>query len=196
MKNFAYSIILLTFCTIFANAQTEIPCKVIREIRYPITKTEPYKQPLKFALLNVCPKDAGMEARPMLTFFVDGKIVDREYVVEKVFADKAEADEYAKQNNIVEPKQTLPKVENIADCQIIRKIDFPLTKKPNVKTNKKFALLNTCLNDEIPMQRPSIEVIRNDKKENRLFEVIKTFANKTEAKNYAKENKITDVNYK
>jgi hypothetical protein len=197
MKKFVYSLIVLAFCTFLANAQTQIPCKVIREIHYPVTQTEPYKQPLKFALINVCPDYSGMEQRPMMSFYVNGEIMMREYVVEKVFANKAEADEYAKQNNIVEPNQSMPKIENVADCQIIRVIGFPLGKRdPKEKVTKKLALLNTCLNDKEIMQRPSILVTRNGKKESRLFDVMKTFANKTEAKTYAKENGITDVKYK
>lgn len=197
MKKFVYSLILLAFCTILANAQDKIPCKVIREIHYPVTKTQPSKQPLKFALINVCPENPGMEQRPMMSFYVNGEIVMREYVVEKVFANKAEADKYAKENNIIEPNQSMPKTENVADCQIIRLIDFPIGKRAtNEKVTKKLALLNTCLNDAEIMQRPSILVTRNGKKENRLFEVMKTFASKTEAKNYAKENGITDVKYK
>jgi hypothetical protein len=81
-------------------SEAEIPCKVIREIRYPVTQTEPYKQPLRIALLNVCPADPGAEARPMLTFFVNDEPVMREYVVEKVFADAKEARKYAKKNKI------------------------------------------------------------------------------------------------
>jgi hypothetical protein len=116
LKKFAWLLILpLIFtCVSQSNAQTktekpkfsslksesEIPCKVIREIRYPVTQTEPYKQPLRIALLNVCPKDAGAEARPMLTFFVSDQPVMREYVVEKVFKDAKEAKKYAKKNRI------------------------------------------------------------------------------------------------
>jgi hypothetical protein len=81
-------------------SKAEIPCKVIREIRYPVTQTEPYKQPLRIALLNLCPKDPGAEARPMLTFFVNDEPVMREYVVEKVFKDAKEAKKYAKKNKI------------------------------------------------------------------------------------------------
>jgi hypothetical protein len=81
-------------------SETEIPCKVIRQVRYPVTKTEPYKQPLRIALLNLCPKDIGAEARPMLTFFVKDEPVMREYVVEKVFKDEKEAKKYAKKNKI------------------------------------------------------------------------------------------------
>ena len=86
-------------------------------------------------------------------------------------------------------------VQNTADCQIIRVVEMPLTKKPNVPSEQKIALLNTCLKDKIPQQRPVIEVIRNGKKEFREFEIIKLFATRAEAEKYAKENKLVDVNY-
>lgn len=81
------------------------------------------------------------------------------------------------------------------DCQIIRKIDYPLTKKQSIKTTKKIALLNTCLKDEPPMQRPTIGVVRNGKTVYRTFGIIKLFGSKKEARIYAKENKITDIRF-
>jgi hypothetical protein len=116
LKKYAWFLILpiICLCVFQTNAQPtdpmpkmsslksekDIPCKVIRQIRYPVTQTEPSKQPLRIALLNVCPKDAGAEARPMLTFFVNNQPVMREYVVEKVFKDAKEARKYAKKNKI------------------------------------------------------------------------------------------------
>jgi hypothetical protein len=120
LKKYAWFLILplILVCVSQTNAQTQtpkkdempkmsslqsekdIPCKVIREIRYPVTQTEPYKQPLRIALLNVCPADIGQEQRPMLTFFVNDQPVMREYVVEKVFKDAKEAKKYAKKNKI------------------------------------------------------------------------------------------------
>ncbi len=118
MKKYAYSLILLTLFAFVANAQDQqkveqppisalksekdIPCKIIRKINYPITKTEPYKQPLRIALLNVCPSNPGMEARPMMSFFVNNEMVMREYVVEQVFKNVKEAKKYAKKNNITD----------------------------------------------------------------------------------------------
>jgi hypothetical protein len=118
LKKYAWFLILPLIC-VFAlqtNAQTQkkdempkmsslksekdIPCKVIRKIRYPVTQTEPYKQPLRIALLDVCPSDPGAEQRPMLTFFVNDQPVMREYKVEKVFKDEKEAKKYAKKNKI------------------------------------------------------------------------------------------------
>jgi hypothetical protein len=81
-------------------SEKDIPCRVIRQIRYPVTQTEPYKQPLRIALLDLCPADIGQEQRPMLTFFVNDQPVMREYKVEKVFKDAKEAKKYAKKNKI------------------------------------------------------------------------------------------------
>lgn len=83
----------------------------------------------------------------------------------------------------------------ISDCQVIRTVYLPLTKKPGVKTESKISLLNTCLNDKIPQQRPTTEVVRNGKKLFRTFEIIKVFADRAEAEKYAKENGITDVDF-
>jgi hypothetical protein len=84
----------------------------------------------------------------------------------------------------------------IADCQIIRLEKVPLTKKPNTQTEfQLIVLLNTCLTDEIPQQRPVIEVIRNGTKEFREYEIIKIFASKNQAEIYAKEHGLTDVKF-
>jgi hypothetical protein len=77
-----------------------IPCKVIRQIRYPVTQTEPYKHPLRIALLNLCPKDPGAEQRPMLSFMIEGEVIMKEYIVEKVFKNSKEAKRFAKKNKI------------------------------------------------------------------------------------------------
>jgi hypothetical protein len=85
--------------------------------------------------------------------------------------------------------------EKSTDCQIIRVVEFPLSKKPNIKTESKIAVLNTCLTDKIPQQRPVIEVIRNGRKEFREFEVIKIFSDQAEAENHARDHGLVDVDY-
>ncbi|MET0752163.1 MAG: hypothetical protein ABWZ66_02270 [Pyrinomonadaceae bacterium] len=96
---------LLVFCS-NASAQTqsktqaEIPCKVIRKVHYPVTQKNPSSQPLRIALLDLCPENPGMVARPMLSFMIDGKITMREYDVVKVFKTEKEARKYAKKNKI------------------------------------------------------------------------------------------------
>ena len=78
----------------------EEPCKIIRKVRYPVTKTQPSSQPLEIALLNLCPPNKGMMARPMYSMMKDGKIIDREYDVERIFKTEKEAREFAEQNGI------------------------------------------------------------------------------------------------
>jgi hypothetical protein len=108
-KKYAWLLVLsLMFVLISAadaKAQTlkseaGIPCKIIRTVHYPVTQTEPSKQPLRIALLNLCPADPGMEQRPMFAFLINNETVMREYVVEKVFKDAKEAKKYAKKNKI------------------------------------------------------------------------------------------------
>lgn len=96
---------LLCFCSTApaqtqSNTQAEIPCKVIRKVHYPVTQKNPSAQPLRIALLDLCPKNPGMVARPMLSFMIDGKITMREYDVVKVFKNEKEARKYAKKNKI------------------------------------------------------------------------------------------------
>jgi hypothetical protein len=77
------------------------PCKIIRKVRYPITQTNPSEtQTVEIGLLNLCPPNKGMVARPMYSMMKDGKIIDREYDVERIFKTEAEAREYAAKNGI------------------------------------------------------------------------------------------------
>ncbi len=83
-----------------AVAVNDIPCKIIRKVNYPVTKIEPAKQPLEIGLLNLCPENKGMMARPMYPMMVSGQIKMFEYDVEKIFKTAKEAREYAEKNNI------------------------------------------------------------------------------------------------
>lgn len=107
MKSFYFPSIfaLLFFCSNASGqtqqaTKTEIPCKVIRKVHYPVTQKNPSSQPLRIALLDLCPENRGMMARPMLSFMVDGKIIMREYDVVKIFKKEKEARKYAKKNKI------------------------------------------------------------------------------------------------
>ncbi len=82
-----------------ASAKDE-PCKIITKVRYPITKTSPSSQPLEICLLNLCPPNKGEVARPIYETFINGKMISREYDVDKVFKTEAEAREYASKNGI------------------------------------------------------------------------------------------------
>jgi len=84
-----------------ADAANNIPCKIIRKVPYPVTQTNPSKNSkLEIALLNLCPADKGMMARPMMSFIINGTTKMFEYDVEKVFKTEREAREYAEKNGI------------------------------------------------------------------------------------------------
>ena len=78
------------------------PCKIIRQVKYPVTQTNPSNSKLEICLLNLCPADKGMMARPMMGMMLNGKIEMFEYDVEKVFKTEKEAREYAAQNGITD----------------------------------------------------------------------------------------------
>lgn len=88
------------FGTGSAVADSNIPCKVIRKVMYPVTKTNSVKQKLEIALLDLCPTQVA--ARPMLTFIIDGKTVMKEYDVIRTFKSESEARKYAADNKITD----------------------------------------------------------------------------------------------
>lgn len=100
------SVIIFSALTVLSQTQQttpnqeQIPCQVIRKVNYPVTQTRPSSQPLKIALLNLCPENPGQMARPMLPFMIDGKVISREYDVVKVFKTEKDARKYAKKNKI------------------------------------------------------------------------------------------------
>jgi len=77
-----------------------VPCKIIRKVSYPVTQTSSEKQTLEIALLDLCP--TYFAARPMYSFMVDGKPVNKEYDVLRTFKTEAEARKYAVDNNITD----------------------------------------------------------------------------------------------
>lgn len=91
--------------------QTELKkneeCLLIRQIWYPVTKTNDPKNPqkLKYCLITVCPENPGMVARPLIGVGMDenGKMIMKEYDVVKVFKNKTEAQNYAKKNGLPKP---------------------------------------------------------------------------------------------
>lgn len=84
-----------------ADAANNVPCKIIRKVQYPVTKTNRAKNSkLEIGLLNLCPNDKGMAARPMYPFFVNGKSLMFEYDVERTFQTEKEARDYAAKNGI------------------------------------------------------------------------------------------------
>ncbi len=77
-----------------------IPCKIIRKVMYPITKTSSVTQTLEIALLDLCPTQVA--SRPMMPFMVNGQMVWKEYDVVRIFKDEAEARKYAAANGITD----------------------------------------------------------------------------------------------
>jgi hypothetical protein len=160
----------------------------------PLRKKSEEKTTPTIALLDTClAPEAGERAHPMVTFEENGRPTTRIFEVAKTFFDKAEAEKYARENSIDDLEISEEYKKHVADCRIIRRVEIPMTKKPNVPAQPRIALLDTCLNDPVPQQRPVIEVLRNGRKEFRQFELIKIFTDRAEAESYARENGLTDV---
>lgn len=75
-------------------------CKVIRIVPYPVTQKMDKTVKNRIALLDLCPANRGMAARPMLPLEVNGKMQMFEYDVVRVFKNRKEAARYAKANDI------------------------------------------------------------------------------------------------
>lgn len=172
-------------------------CRLIRVINLPLRKEQGHDTQPKIVLLDVClPSTARNLQHPMITFEENGRSVTRMYEVAKIFSGRVSAEKYARENGIkdviFDNERPEMSKEKVADCHVIRTIDVPLTKKPNVPKDRKIALLNTCLKDETPQQRPVIEIVRNGKKEFREYEVLRVFADLKEAIDFAAEQGIKD----
>lgn len=75
-------------------------CRVIRKVLYPISKRRTPDQTMRIALLDICPPNKGMVARPMTTVLVNGEPVMHEFDVIKVFENEKEAAQYASENGL------------------------------------------------------------------------------------------------
>ena len=75
-------------------------CKIIRKVLYPVSKRRTPDQTLRIALLDICPPNKGMVARPLTTLFIDGEPINYEYEVKRVFKTKEEANKYVKKYKI------------------------------------------------------------------------------------------------
>jgi hypothetical protein len=75
-------------------------CQVIRVVSYPVTQRADKNVKKRIALLNLCPENRGMVARPMLSVNVGGNFRMFEYDVARVFKNRKEAEKYAKKNDI------------------------------------------------------------------------------------------------
>ena len=171
-------------------------CKIIRVVEMPLRKRPDAKGTPTIALLDTClSAEAARRAHPVATFEENGRQVSRIFEIAKTFADITEAKTYAGENSIADVEISEQYKKHVADCRIIRLIELPLSKRPDKPQPPKIALLETCLKDEIPQQRPVIEIFRGGQKTVREFEVIKTFADQKEAETYAAENGLTDVDF-
>ncbi len=106
-KFILYFLLFLSLFCVQAFAQqtkaTKPPhCQIIRTVSYPVTQTSGEKKKLRISLLNLCPTNPGMEARPMYPMMIDGAMEMFEYTIDRVFRDKKEAKKYAKKNRIVD----------------------------------------------------------------------------------------------
>jgi hypothetical protein len=169
-------------------------CKIIRVVGLPLKKRPDAKGTPTLALLDTClSREARARAHPVIAFEENGRQVSRIFEVAKTFVDQTDAEKYAAENFIKDIEIRDEYKKHVADCRIIRQLELPLSKKPNVPLPLKIALLDTCLNDPIPQQRPVIEVLRNGKKVVREFEVIRIFVDLREAEIYARENGLPDI---
>lgn len=167
-------------------------CYTIRFAEPFVKKEHGMEYKKRFQLLDVCSKrEKGVQYQgSSISIERDGQTIQTPFDVLKTFANENEARAFAEKTGITDTP-FLPQ----SDCEIIRRIEMPLTKRPNTPKESKIALLNTCIFDETDVQRPSIEVTRFGKKQVRLFEVIKIFNDPSEAAKYAAENQLFDVNF-
>jgi len=80
---------------------SQVGCKVIRNILYPVSKRRKPDQKRRIALLDICPPNKGMVARPMTSVMTVGSSpVMYEYDVVRVFESEKEAKKFATENGI------------------------------------------------------------------------------------------------
>jgi len=91
--------------------------------------------------------------------------------------------------------QTSQIKNQVSDCLMIRKINYPVTKKRDPKNppKLKYCLITVC--PEGVAARPMIAVgMDSDGKPiMKEYDVVKAFKSKKEAQDYAKKNSITNV---
>ncbi|HVE58365.1 MAG TPA: S1/P1 nuclease [Pyrinomonadaceae bacterium] len=83
-----------------ADSDNNVPCKIIRKVPYPVTQTNPSSSKTEIALLNLCPQDKGMMARPMTSLMINGAVKMFEYDVDRVFKTERAARDYAAKNGV------------------------------------------------------------------------------------------------
>lgn len=85
-----------------ADTANKIPCRIIRVVDYPVSKTNDGKAKPTISLLDLCPPNKGMVARPMYPFFVGGRSLMFEYDIVSTFGSEKEARDYAAANGIAD----------------------------------------------------------------------------------------------
>jgi hypothetical protein len=99
--------------------------------------------------------------------------------------------------NRVFSNTTTPAATAVAQCQVIRKIMYPVFKKQTTENAEKamptVTLLDVCPTG--PAARPTIMVAVNGRKEARAFDVVRTFADESTARAYAAQHSIRDINF-
>jgi len=149
----------------------------------------------KFQLLDICPeRKTGLAYQETkITVRRDGKDFETGFNVLRTFENKAEAKEFADRHGVIDESMLL---NDPPKCKLIRVIDMPLRKKSDKEIKPTIALLDVCLPREAnDFQHPMITFQENGKTVTRIFEVIRTFTDQEEAEKYAKENRITDVEF-
>lgn len=86
--------------TIAKKEEKSSSCKIIRKVLYPVSKRRTPEQRMRIALLDICPPNKGMVARPMTSMMIDGETIMYEYDVIKVFDSEDEAKKYARSSGI------------------------------------------------------------------------------------------------
>lgn len=162
----------------------------------PFVKKEYDKIYLKeFQLLDVCPeREPGLQYQEAkIKIYRDGKYVETSFEPIRIFSNRAEAKEFQRKYGVRDESMLLM---DLPKCKIIRVIGMPLQKRPDAKTTPTIALLDVCLPPEANNKaHPVISFEENGKKVSRIFEVIKTFKDRAEAKKYAAENGVIDMEF-
>jgi hypothetical protein len=90
---------------------------------------------------------------------------------------------------------TAPVTTASSNCQVIRKIMYPVSKKQTPASIEKakptLSLLNVCPTG--PASRPTVLIAVNGKSVAREFDVVTTFPDEQTARAYATRNSITDI---
>ncbi|MEZ5426748.1 MAG: S1/P1 nuclease [Pyrinomonadaceae bacterium] len=75
-------------------------CRIIQRVLYPVSKRRTPDQKMRIALLDICPENRGIIARPMTSAIIDGEMKYFEYDVIRVFENEEEANKFARENSI------------------------------------------------------------------------------------------------